>query len=96
MAKTYTGTVGLILDLDCGADVSTATVHTIEVELPDETTTSWAAILHPTNVNYIRYVTVANDLSQAGIHYLQPHIEMPTPFSGRGDTVRFEVFDEYE
>jgi len=40
--------------------------------------------------------TLATELDEAGIYYINPYVEMPTPFEGSGDTTRLEVFNEYE
>ena len=97
MSKIYKAAIGLVIDIDCKTNISTATVYEMHVEKPSGTTATWTAGLHPTNNNYMRFTTtLATHLDEAGTYYINPYVEMPTPFEGSGDTTRLEVYEEYE
>lgn len=87
--KLYVGDIGTEIVLDCGVDVSSATVRKILVRKPNsDAAIEWAALAEGTNK--IKYVVVDGDLDVAGIYYLQAYIEMPT-WKGRGETANLTV-----
>lgn len=88
MTKVYTGDVGTEIVLDCGVDVSTATVRKILVKKPGGAAAEWPAVADGTN--RIKYVTVAGDLDTTGTWYLQAYVEMPG-WQGRGGTASLVV-----
>lgn len=89
MTKVYVGDTGTEIALDCGVDVSSATVRKILVKKPGATSAiEWAAVADGTNG--IKRVAVVGDLDVAGTYYLQAYIEMPG-WSGRGEMATLEV-----
>lgn len=90
MSKIYVGDVGTEIILDCGVDISTATVRKIKVRKPDGTNAEWAAVSEGTKA--IKYVVQAGDIAKAGVWRLQAYIEMPG-WLGSGQTVDVRVYD---
>lgn len=88
MGKIYIGDEGTELIVDCGSDISSATVHVIKVRFPDGTEESWSADIY--NTNYLKRVLDDDDLSQTGEHFGQAYVETP---SGKwsGETFAFDV-----
>lgn len=86
--KVYVGDTGTEIVLDCGINISTATVRQILVRRPDGTETTWNASADGTTA--IVYTTQAVDLSQPGIWLLQAAITMPG-WSGKGATAELMV-----
>lgn len=93
------GVVGTWLEVEvlenCVAalNVSTATVKTITVKRPDNTSFSRAAIFSSDGTDgLIHLVTVAEDLTLEGTYYIQAYVEMPT-WQGNTDIGEFEVKD---
>jgi hypothetical protein len=74
--KIYVGDTGTVITLDCGQDISSATVRTIEVRKPDGTTASWTAAASGTDS--ITYTTQAGTLDQHGEWVLQAKVTLPT------------------
>ena len=92
MTTVYVGDIGTEIILDCGTDISSATVRKINARKPDGTTLQWLADADGTTS--IKYVTVDGDLSAAGLWLLQAYIEMPG-WKGRGETARMPVADSF-
>lgn len=89
MTAIFVGDVGTEFILDCGVDISTATVRKIIVRKPvTGQRVEWNAVAEGTNS--IKYVTVDGDISAAGIMTVQAYIEMPT-WKGYGNKVNVTV-----
>lgn len=93
MAKTYVGNDGVVFLVDVGYDISDADVFALKVQKPDGTLATWTGALSGTD--YIRYVSDADDLDQAGQYQLQAYIESDD-FAGLGDAVPFRVYAVYQ
>lgn len=91
-AKVYTNDVGLVIDINMGENISSATSLSLGITKPDHTTTTWTPSIQGTN--YLRYTTVANDLDQAGIYFIQPAFTLGG-WTGKGNTVKFLVHAAY-
>jgi hypothetical protein len=93
MSKHYIGEVGTVLTLDCGVDISDATVFEIEVTKPNGTTATWTGTLSSTDS--IGYTLQTGDFNQDGIYKLQAHV---TSVGGEwyGETVELYVYDNFE
>lgn len=91
--KIYVGDVGTIITVDCGEDISTATVNQLAVQKPDGTVVTWEASVY--NTNYLRYTVQTDDLDQAGVYKVQSKITLPS-WSGLGETDEFTVYEAYE
>ena len=92
MSKVYVGDIGTEIILDCGSDVSSATVRKIKAKKPDGTTVDWAAVA--SGANAIKYTTLTGDLSMAGNWLLQAYIETPA-WTGLGETFNLTVYQAY-
>ena len=88
MTTVFVGDIGTEIILDCGTDISTATVRTINARKPDGTAVQWTAVA--SGATAIKYVVLVNDLSVAGVWLLQAYIEMPG-WKGRGETASLQV-----
>lgn len=89
MYEVYVGDVGTEVSLNCGVDISTATVRKILVQKPNTTAVvEWSAMAD--GANSIRYLTTTGDLDVAGTYLLQPYVELQG-WSGKGETVELFV-----
>lgn len=88
MTTVFVGDEGTEVVLDCGTNVSTATVRSIVVRKPDGTKVTWGAVAE--GANSVRYVTVTGDIDMAGNWKLQAYIEMPG-WKGFGDVSTLTV-----
>jgi hypothetical protein len=75
MSKVYVGDTGTLVELDTGADLSTATLVNVKAKKPDGTAVTWVATVSGTTV---RYTTLTADFDQHGGWTLQAYVEMPT------------------
>ena len=73
MSKIYIGDIGTVFTVDCGTDITGASVKKLKIRKPDATLVEWSASV--VNTNYLRYTLVSGDLDQAGIYYLQAYVE---------------------
>ncbi|MCU0963545.1 MAG: hypothetical protein MUF08_00475 [Burkholderiaceae bacterium] len=92
MNKVYVGDTGTVIVLDCGQDVSAATVRSIEVMKPDGTLLSWSAALSGTNA--IAYTSQANTFDTPGKWQLQAKVTLPSGV-WRGATARLVVYPAF-
>lgn len=92
--KIYVGDEGTVIEVDMGEDISTATVTKFYVYKPGGTTATWTATIY--NSNYLRYTIVTDDLDEAGTYYVQPYLEFPSGWKGKGETVNFKVYDSFK
>lgn len=88
MITLFLGDVGTEIVLDCGMDVSAATVRQIVARKASGTLVEWDAL--PEGSNSIKYVTQPDDLNVVGEWQLQAKIEMPG-WSGLGNIVPLKV-----
>ncbi len=88
MTTVFVGDVGTEIILDCGTDVSTATVRNIIARSPSGAKKTWAASLDGTT--RIKYLTQTGDLDTAGTWRLQAYVDMPG-WSGHGDVTLLTV-----
>jgi hypothetical protein len=89
MKNLFVGDNGTEIVMECGVDVSSATVRQIKARKPDFTLATWSASAGDT-ATQIKYFTDADDLDQAGTWTLQAAIDMPG-WSGLGETVALTV-----
>ena len=88
MTQIFVGDTGTIIKLDCGMDISTATVHNIVVRKPNGTKVTWAGTVNGTST--ILYVTQAGDLDIAGTWHFQAFVTMPG-WTGTGEIATMDV-----
>lgn len=75
MTEVFLGDTGTEIVLDCGVNVTTATVRKIVARKQNGVKVTWLASLDGTNA--IKYTTTEFDLDVAGTWYLQAYVEMP-------------------
>ena len=92
MSKVYVGDIGTEIVIDCGSDLTGATVHQILVRKKDGTTAIWEATV---DGNYLKYTIVENDLNIAGTYWLQAYVSI-SGWSGRGATATLVVYDVWK
>lgn len=81
MANMFVGDTGTEVVLNCGVDITTATVRKIRARKPDGKIVEWPATQNSTTE--IVYSLQAGDLDKAGQWEFQAYIEMPG-WKGRG------------
>ncbi len=95
--KHYIGEVGVEIIVDCGQVITGATNCKIFIQKPDKTTImeKTATIYSISGQSrYLRYVTIANDLDQAGVYSVQAALTLGT-WTGRGETAFFTAYPLY-
>lgn len=94
MGKTYTGTVGLLVELETEKDdLANATTTKILVLKPDGSTVEWDATVSGTT---LQHVTEAGDLDVPGLYKLQAYAEYPDGSTWYGETAKLPVFEHFE
>ena len=92
--KIYVNDIGVVIEIDMGESLNAATNLKLEVRKPDNTKVEWTPTVYGEGFNYLRYITVANDLNLAGVWKIQPSLTLGS-WSGLADTVSFEIFAKY-
>jgi len=89
MTVLFVGDVGTEIILDCGVDITAATIMKIIARTPvTGQRVEWVATLE--GATSIKYTTSAGDISVEGILQVQAYIEMPT-WKGYGNKVNVTV-----
>lgn len=88
MSTVFVGDVGTEIILDCGIDITTATVCKIYVQVGLTDKRVWDAFPH--NTTCVRHIVQAGELDKAGTWALQAYVEMPG-FKGKGKPVTLNV-----
>jgi len=91
--KIYVDTVGLIIEIDMGEDLTGATGLAFEVKKPDDSLDSWTPSIYDSN--YLRYTTQNGDLDKPGIYKIQPKFTL-SGWTGPCNTVVILVYGEYQ
>jgi hypothetical protein len=91
--KIYIGDTGTLIVLDCGQNISAATVRTIEVRKPNGTAVQWAAVASGTDS--LAYTSLAGTFDQPGEWQLQARVTLPTG-QWRGATVSLQVYAQFK
>ena len=91
--KIYVGDIGTDIIVDCGSDISTATVHELKVKKPDRTIVTWSADI--LNTKFIKHITVSGDLNQSGTYTIQSHIVIPSVGEWLGESASFVVYTPF-
>jgi len=89
-SKSYVGDTGTIILLDCGTNISMATIVQIKVKKPDTTEVILAAVTY--NTNYIKGII---DFTQKGDYLFQAYVKT-SEWEGRGGTVNWKVYDSFK
>lgn len=82
MNSMFVGDTGTELVLNCGVDISSATVRKVRARKPGGQTLEWTAGQH--SATEIVYTLQAGDLNVSGLWKFQAYIEMPG-WKGRGE-----------
>lgn len=91
--KYYVGDVGTDVIVDCGCNIIGATTTELLVKKPDNTEVVWVASISGTD--FLKYTIVVDDFSLSGKYLLQASLILPG-WSGRGETVSFNVYDHFK
>jgi hypothetical protein len=98
-SKYYVGDVGTEILVDTGSDISTATVLKLLVKKPCGAELEWTGELGPPNAvgvyTKIMYIVKEGDWNEAGWWNVQAYVELPG-WKGKGDTVKFKLYSEYQ
>jgi len=94
MNKHYINEVGTDVIVDCGCDISTATVKEIRVKKPDGKIVKWDDCEVFDN-NYLVYTLKEGDLDLDGSYALQVYIEIDN-WKGLGEVALFKVYNLWE
>ena len=81
MTTIFVNDVGTDIILNCGVDISTATVRKIRAKNPLNVVVEWVAVA--SGIDSIKYTLQTGDVSIAGLWKLQAYVEMPG-WKGRG------------
>lgn len=91
--KVYVGDKDTVITLNCGQDISAATVRTIEVRKPNGTLVEWSA--QASGTNSLAYTSQADTFDQAGEWLLQPRVTLPSGGPWRGATASMMVYARF-
>lgn len=90
--KHYVGEINTEIRVDCGRDVSTASVRKLFLRKPDGTVVELVPSVY--NKRYLRYFTTESTFDMPGEYQLQSYIEL-SDWKGRGETAFFVIFENY-
>ena len=93
MDKVYKGDIGTLLLVDCGVDISLATVTKIKAKMPDGTQKEWDATV--TDSNFLNYNLIAEDTAAAGVVKAQAFVVFSSG-TWHGETFKFKIYDSYD
>lgn len=88
MSKHYINEIGTEIIVNCGEDISTASIHKIKVKKPSGVKVEWNADIH--EINYLKYIIATDDFNEVGEYSLQSYIEIGG-WKGHGETVKFDI-----
>lgn len=91
--KSYVGDIGTVILLDCGTDISAATVTEIRVKKPDGLEHVWSGVMEA--VKYVKYVVQDGDFDMKGNYLFQAYVETPA-WKGLGETVKWQVYEKFK
>ena len=90
--KIYVGDIPLIR-LDCGVDISAATLFKIKYRKPDQSNQEWTEGdgVEISGTQYLQYQTLATDLDQSGAWEFQVYLEIGS-WKGHGETAAIRIY----
>ena len=94
MSNHYINEIGTEILVDCGQDISAATDYALEVRKPDGSYAEWTPTISDTD--YLLYLTQSGDFNVSGMYSIQPYIELPGGWTGRGQAVFFYVYNYFD
>lgn len=93
MAKIYISDVGTNIRIDMQEAMASATGLSFDVKKPNGTFDTFTPIV--INGDFLEYITVADDINVIGDWDINPILTI-SGWTGRGETVSFEVFDKFK
>lgn len=90
--KIFKNTVGQVIILETGEDLTNAEKISIKVKKPDNRVVEWEGEVYQTTK--IKYTTILDDLNLSGKYKLQSYVEFPE-WRGTGETVEIKVAEEF-
>ena len=94
MTEIYTGDIGVEFRLNCGINLSSATLMQIKVKKPSGALVTWSAYQYGTTQS-IAYMTVEGDLDLPGDYILQGYVEVADETKLLGDSVTVSVLNAF-
>ena len=100
VTKHYIGEVGTEILVNCGRDITAATVTKLRMSKPDGTVVELDASKHRKGTEpagetwYLQYITLAATFSVSGEYEVQSKVTMGT-WSGLGETAKFIVYEQF-
>lgn len=85
----------VLLDVDCGIDVSSYTTYKINYKKPDGTVGCWTAAISATDNTHIEYETLTADFDQKGVWTIQAFAYTPLDFL-HGEWDEIKVYEPIE
>jgi hypothetical protein len=86
MSKHYKDDIGTVIKVNTKNDIGDATKVSLLVKKPSgQTFTDYG----------IRYVVLAGDFNEVGVHCLQSYIETSAG-NWKGDLVQFRIYDDFD
>lgn len=94
MSAVFVGDEGTDIVIDCGIDISTATVRRIVVQKRENgPKIYWVAV--PASATAMKYTTLAGDIDVSGTWKLQAYVETPS-WKGHGEVVEMNVLNKLQ
>ena len=96
--KHYVGTVGLIINVDTGIDLTAATATKLLVRKPSGEEVEWAAVVTTDpfgDSTRLRYITAVGDLDEEGFYKVQANATIGD-WTGKGKTTSFKVYAKFK
>jgi hypothetical protein len=93
MAKIYVGDIGTVFSVNVGVTVASATSYLFKVTKPSGAIQDWTCTVDSTTS--FKYAVKYGDLNEDGIYHLQAYATYPD-WSGRSETIDFEVYDLFD
>jgi len=89
----HVGDVGTVIELDTGADISTATTVGIKYKKPDNSTGEWTGSVSTIDgvQSGVSYTLQSGDIDQCGLWIMHAHVIMPT-WQGHGGRVGVTIY----
>lgn len=92
--KFYKDTVGTVIEVDCGRDISTANQYFYNVRKPSGTIVRWTPV-KIADKSKLEYVVKRGDWNEVGVYTLQVYLQLPT-WAGLSTSITFKLWDAFE
>ena len=91
--KYYKDTIGTVIYIEVGENISSATELIIRVKKPDGTLDNWTGSQE--GLTKIKYTIESGDWDQAGVYYIQAYVKFSS-WSGLGETTNFRIYNSFK